>query len=110
MKRQKPAYETMERILIGAAACSNKRKARRSRRGAAAESMSLRFPIGASIHCPCFMEVAHLLNKYRVHEVAKDFGKKSNDVADILTKYATAPKNHMQVLEDRRSCPSSLTI
>ena len=47
------------------------------------------------------MEVAHLLNKYRVHEVAKDFGMKSNDVADILTKYAQTPKNHMQVLEEK---------
>ena len=48
------------------------------------------------------MEVAHLLNnKYRVHEVAKDFGKNSKEIADILTKYATAPKNHMQPLEDR---------
>ncbi len=48
------------------------------------------------------MEVAHLLNnKYRVHEVAKDFGKNSKEIADILTQYATAPKNHMQALEDR---------
>ena len=42
-----------------------------------------------------------MLNKYRVHEVAKDFGKNSKEIADVLTKYATAPKNHMQVLEDR---------
>ena len=48
------------------------------------------------------MEVAHLLNnKYRVHEVAKDFGKNSKEITDILTKYATTPKNHMQPLEDR---------
>ena len=47
------------------------------------------------------MEVAYLLNKYRVHEVAKDFGKNSKEIADILTTYATAPKNHMQVLEDK---------
>ena len=46
------------------------------------------------------MEVALLLNKYRVHEVAKDFGKNSKEIADIMTKYFTAPKNHMQVLED----------
>ena len=38
--------------------------------------------------------------KYRVHEVAKDFGKTSKDVTQILTDYATTPKNHMQVLED----------
>ena len=40
-------------------------------------------------------------NKYRVHEVAKDFGVATKDIAEILTKYAEAPKNHMQVLEDR---------
>ena len=40
------------------------------------------------------------LMKYRVHEVAKDFGKNSKEISDILTEYATTPKNHMQVLED----------
>lgn len=40
------------------------------------------------------------LIKYRVHEVAKDFKMNSKDVAQILTDYATTPKNHMQVLED----------
>ena len=38
--------------------------------------------------------------KYRVHEVAKDFGMPSKTITEILTKYATTPKNHMQVLED----------
>jgi len=38
--------------------------------------------------------------KYRVHEVAKDFGLNSKDVASILQKYSTAPKNHMQALTD----------
>ena len=38
--------------------------------------------------------------KYRVHEVAKDFGLPSKTITEILTKYATTPKNHMQVLED----------
>ncbi|WP_419026636.1 translation initiation factor IF-2 N-terminal domain-containing protein, partial [Intestinimonas butyriciproducens] len=42
-----------------------------------------------------------MIVKYRVHEVAKDFGRPTKEIADILTKYATAPKNHMQVLEDR---------
>ena len=47
------------------------------------------------------MEVAYLLNnKYRVHEVAKDFKKNSKEITDILTEYAKTPKNHMQVLED----------
>ena len=39
------------------------------------------------------------LVKYRVHEVAKDFGSTSKVIAEILTEYAVAPKNHMQVLE-----------
>lgn len=38
--------------------------------------------------------------KYRVHEVAKDFGMNSKDIAEILKEYAVAPKNHMQVLEE----------
>lgn len=40
------------------------------------------------------------LVKYRIHEVAKDFGKQTKDVSAIMTEYFTAPKNHMQVLED----------
>ncbi|MEG1190118.1 MAG: translation initiation factor IF-2 [Oscillospiraceae bacterium] len=40
------------------------------------------------------------LVKYRVHEVAKDFKMNSKDIAEILTDYATAPKNHMQALEE----------
>ncbi len=40
------------------------------------------------------------LNKYRVHEVAKDFGVGSKVIMDILTTYANPPKNHMQVLDD----------
>ena len=39
-------------------------------------------------------------NKYRVHEVAKDFGLPTKQITEILTKYAETPKNHMQVLED----------
>ena len=51
---------------------------------------------------PAQLEVAYLLNnKYRVHEVAKDFNKNSKEITDILTKYATTPKNHMQPLEDK---------
>ena len=42
-----------------------------------------------------------LNNKYRVHEVAKDFNKNSKEITDILTKYATTPKNHMQPLGDK---------
>ncbi|MDD6158303.1 MAG: translation initiation factor IF-2 [bacterium] len=38
--------------------------------------------------------------KYRIHEVAKDFNLTSKQVSEIYTKYFSAPKNHMQVLED----------
>jgi translation initiation factor IF-2 len=41
-----------------------------------------------------------MLIKYRVHEVAKDFGLATKDITKILTEYATAPKNHMQILEE----------
>ena len=37
--------------------------------------------------------------KYRVHEVAKDFGLPTKTVTQILTDYIAPPKNHMQVLE-----------
>ncbi len=40
--------------------------------------------------------------KYRVHEVAKDFGVNSKVITDILTKYDTTPKNHMQALDERQ--------
>jgi len=36
--------------------------------------------------------------KYRVHEVAKDFGVATKVISQILTDYAETPKNHMQVL------------
>ena len=42
-----------------------------------------------------------IVNKYRVHEVAKDFGVSTKEITEILAKYAETPKNHMQVLEDR---------
>ena len=44
--------------------------------------------------------MSSLDNKYRVHEVAKDFGLTSKVITEILTTYATTPKNHMQVLEN----------
>jgi translation initiation factor IF-2 len=40
------------------------------------------------------------VNKYRVHEVAKDFALPSKEVASILTEHLTPPKNHMQALTD----------
>ncbi len=39
-------------------------------------------------------------DKYRIHEVAKDFNMTSKVISEILTEYASAPKNHMQVLEN----------
>lgn len=39
-------------------------------------------------------------NKYRIHEVAKDFGMTSKVISQILTDYIAPPKNHMQVLEN----------
>ena len=38
--------------------------------------------------------------KYRIHELAKDFGVPSKVIMDILAKYGTIPKNHMQILTD----------
>ena len=40
------------------------------------------------------------MEKYRVHEVAKDFGIPTKDIMEILTKYGSTPKNHMQALTD----------
>ena len=44
--------------------------------------------------------LGNIVNKYRVHEVAKDFNIATKEVVDVLTKYAAAPKNHMQALDD----------
>ena len=41
------------------------------------------------------------IEKYRVHEVAKDFGLPTKTITEILTKYAETPKNHMQALTDQ---------
>ncbi len=38
--------------------------------------------------------------KYRVREVAKDFGLSNKEITEILTNYAAAPKSTMQVLTD----------
>ena len=48
-----------------------------------------------------WLYVGSVGNKYRVHEVAKDFGVPTKQITEILTKYAETPKNHMQVLGDR---------
>ena len=39
-------------------------------------------------------------NKYRVRELAKDFGLNNKDVMEILGKYGEAPKSNMQALTD----------
>ena len=41
-----------------------------------------------------------MINKYRVHEVAKDFDVKSNIVVDLLAKYFDGQKKHMTALEE----------
>ena len=61
------------------------------------QAVSLIFHAGANGGMERFMSS---LNKYRVHEVAKDFKLGSKDISSILTEYASTPKNHMQVLTD----------
>ena len=41
-----------------------------------------------------------MINKYRVHEVAKDFDIKSNIVVDLLAKHFDGQKKHMTALEE----------
>ncbi|MBQ7596573.1 MAG: translation initiation factor IF-2 N-terminal domain-containing protein, partial [Clostridia bacterium] len=41
-----------------------------------------------------------MISKYRVHEVAKDFGYQSKVVVDLLAKYFDEPKKHMTALEE----------
>ena len=41
-----------------------------------------------------------MINKYRVHEVAKDFNIKSNVVLELLAKYFADQKKHMTALEE----------
>ena len=41
-----------------------------------------------------------MINKYRVHEVAKDFDIKSNIVVDLLSKHFDGQKKHMTALEE----------
>ena len=40
------------------------------------------------------------IEKYRVRDVARDFGMPAKVITEILDKYATAPKSNMQALED----------
>ncbi|MBR5774026.1 MAG: translation initiation factor IF-2, partial [Clostridia bacterium] len=42
-----------------------------------------------------------MLDKYRVHEVGKDFDKGSKEIVDILAKYTGETKKHMTALEAR---------
>ena len=41
-----------------------------------------------------------MINKYRVHEVAKDFDVKSTVIVDLLLQYFPGTKKHMTVLEE----------
>ncbi|MEA4824786.1 MAG: translation initiation factor IF-2 [Clostridiaceae bacterium] len=40
-----------------------------------------------------------MASKYRIHEMAKDFGMQSKRIMDMLGDIGVFPKNHMQVLE-----------
>ena len=40
------------------------------------------------------------VNKYRIHELAKDIGIPSKELMDILTEIGSDPKNHMHILSD----------
>jgi translation initiation factor IF-2 len=46
------------------------------------------------------LATASILNKIKIHDLAKDFGLQSKDIINILTEYATAPKGHSQVMTD----------
>ena len=48
-------------------------------------------------------------NKYRVHEVAKDFGTSTKEITEILTEYCTTPKTRCRC-SGTRSCPSFSSI
>ena len=41
-----------------------------------------------------------MLIKYRVNEVAKDFGKTTKDITSLLAKYIDTPKKSMTALEE----------
>ena len=41
-------------------------------------------------------------NKYRIRDVAKDFGMTTKEISDIVTKYFEKPKSNMQVLDERQ--------
>ena len=41
-----------------------------------------------------------LVMKYRLGEVAKDFGVPNKEISSIMAEYFTPAKNHMQVLAD----------
>ena len=43
-----------------------------------------------------------IMFKYRIHEVAKDFGVPTKTISEIVAKYFEAPKNHMQALEEEQ--------
>lgn len=41
-----------------------------------------------------------MMDKYRVHEVAKDLNVPSKEVADLLTQNTDSPKKHMTALTE----------
>ena len=50
-----------------------------------------------------FLEVAYLsFNKYRIRDIAKDFGMTTKEITDIVSIYFEKPKSNMQILEDQQ--------
>ena len=43
-----------------------------------------------------------MLQKVRVHELAKDLDLSSKDIIELLEKFGVKLKNHMTVLEDNQ--------
>ena len=41
-----------------------------------------------------------MIQKYRVHEIAKDFGVQSKDIIEIIKKYTGEEKKHMTALTE----------
>ena len=50
------------------------------------------------------------IEKYRVRDVARDFGFPAKVITDILGKYGEAPKSNMQALEDKELSVIEATV
>ena len=50
------------------------------------------------------------MEKYRVHEVAKDFGLPTKTITEILTKYVAAPKKQRSAAKGKANLIALLII